>query len=78
MTALQMETELMVAWYALPIEKRREALDFMQFLRARTSDKVHPLQSGLGLCGDLGLSMEENVIDEARREAWGSFPREEF
>lgn len=77
MTTLQMEKELLSAWYALPSEKRQEALDFMEFLRAKIASKPKPLQSSLGLCADLNLSIEASEIDEARREAWASFPRED-
>ena len=78
MTALQMEKELLSKWHALPREKQQEALDFVQFLNAKTLSIVQPLQSALGLCADLNLSIETTEIDEARRELWGQFPREDF
>jgi hypothetical protein len=37
MTTLQMERELLEQWHALPDEKRHEALDFIQFLHAKTA-----------------------------------------
>ena len=78
MTALQMEKELLSKWHTLPKEKQQTALDFVQFLDAKTMDVVQPLESALGLCADLRLSIEAKEIDEARREAWSQFPREDF
>ena len=78
MTALQMEKELLTKWHALPKEKQQTALDFVQFLDAKTSPVVQPLESALGLCADLKLTIEANEIDEARREVWSQFPREDF
>jgi hypothetical protein len=59
----------------LPPEKQHEVLDFTEFLQARTAtnDPREPLR---GLWKDLGLSVTEKDISEARREMWGNFPRE--
>ena len=78
MTALQMEQELLSKWHALPQEKQQEALDFVRFLNAKTSPTAQPLQSASGLCADLNLSIENVEIDQARRELWNQFPREDF
>lgn len=43
MTTLQMEKELLAGWYALPLEKQRAALEFVQFLNAQTPSAVPPL-----------------------------------
>jgi hypothetical protein len=37
-----------------------------------------PLRSARGLLRDLGPAPSEETIDEARREMWGRFPREEL
>lgn len=37
-----------------------------------------PRRSLLGLCEDLGPAPSAEEIDEARREAWANFPREQF
>jgi len=60
----------------LPIEKQHEVLDFAEFLRARGSVEARREPLG-GLWKDLGVSITEEDIAEARREMWGSFPREE-
>ena len=73
-----MEKELLSKWHALPLEKQREALNFVQYLNTKALPVVQPLQSALGLCSDLNLSIEAGEIDDARREVWGQFPREDF
>ncbi|MBN2394622.1 MAG: hypothetical protein JXR84_28080 [Anaerolineae bacterium] len=44
------------------------------------SDLARPARrrSLLGLCADLGPAPSAEVIDAARREAWGGFPREDI
>lgn len=78
MTALQMEKELLSKWHTLPKEKQQTALEFIQFLDAKTLPGTQPLESALGLCADLKLSIEAAEIDKARHEAWSQFPREDF
>lgn len=58
----------------LPPEKQHEVLDFTEFLQARTEANAsrQPLR---GLWKDLGVSVTEADISEARREMWGNFPR---
>jgi hypothetical protein len=73
-----MERELLDQWHALPAEKRQEAIDFLQFLNAKALQPKKPFQSALGLCADLRVSVNAEEIDEARREMWGQFPREDF
>jgi hypothetical protein len=61
---------------ALPPEKQNEVLDFAEFLRNRSvSHAAHtPLR---GLWKDLGVSITESDIAEARREMWGNFARDD-
>ena len=37
-----------------------------------------PRKSLLGLCADLGPAPSAEEIEEARREAWANFPREDI
>lgn len=39
---------------------------------------VKPRRSLLGLCADLGPAPSADEIDEARREMWKNFPREDI
>ena len=59
----------------LPAEKQQEVLDFANFLGTR---QKRPLKSVRGLWKDLGISISEEDIAEARKEMWGNFPREHF
>jgi Protein of unknown function (DUF2281) len=61
----------------LPADKQQELLDFAEFLRERTTTKA-PLKSAAGLWADLGIDITAEDIDEARREMWGNFPREDI
>ncbi|MBL8234077.1 MAG: hypothetical protein JNL98_36610 [Bryobacterales bacterium] len=61
---------------ALPPEKKAQVLAFAESLKSKPGSKP-PLKSMRGLCADLGVSISEEDIAEARREMWKSFPREE-
>jgi hypothetical protein len=61
----------------LPIERQREVLDFAEFLRHREkSNGKKPRKSLKGLWKGVNITAED--IDEARREMWGNFPRDDF
>jgi len=59
----------------LPPDQKREVLEFVESLRERNGAKK-PLQSLHGLWADLGVEITEEDIADARREMWGTFPRE--
>jgi hypothetical protein len=61
----------------LPPQKQQEVLDFARFLASSAGPK-RPLRSAEGLCADLHVSVSADDIDEARREMWGNFPREDL
>jgi hypothetical protein len=44
----------------------------------RSEEGGKPLRSLYGLWKDLGVSISAEEIDEARREMWGNFPREDI
>jgi len=61
----------------LPVERQREVLDFAEFLQHKEkSNGVKPRRSLEGMWKGVEISAED--IDEARREMWGNFPREDF
>lgn len=60
---------------ALPPERQQEVLDFVEFLEQRGTRK-RPRKSAEGLWADLGITITEEDIAQARREMWGNFPRE--
>jgi hypothetical protein len=59
----------------LPAEKQQEVLDFVEFLKAR-SRQARPFRSLYGLWANRGLDVTPDELAEARREMWGSFPKE--
>jgi uncharacterized protein DUF2281 len=59
----------------LTADKQQEVLDFASFLATK---QMRPRKSLRGLWKDLGISISEKDIAEARKEMWGNFPREQF
>ena len=59
---------------ALPVDKQQEVLDFAEFLSDRDRPP-RPRRSAMGLWADLGVSLTDEDIEEARRQMWGAFPR---
>ena len=60
----------------LPPEKQRELLVFAESL-----DMTEPrakLKSARGLWKNLGFTISEEDIAQARKDMWGNFPREQF
>ncbi len=67
MTALEQEQTLLQQWRALSSERQQESLDFVEFLR-RKSTARRPLHSALGLCADLNVKVTAEDISQARNE----------
>lgn len=61
----------------LPLDKKQEVLDFAEFLERKNSAK-NQRASLRGLWSDLQINLTEEDINEARREMWNNFPREDF
>jgi hypothetical protein len=61
---------------SLPPDRQREVLACVEFLAERNRDVKRPRRSAEGLWSNLGVALTEDDIPEARREMWGSFPRE--
>jgi len=53
------------------------APDLEEPLRHAESD-LQPLKSLYGLWQDFGIDLSGEEIDEARREMWGTFPRDDI
>ncbi|MBY0525838.1 MAG: DUF2281 domain-containing protein [Gemmataceae bacterium] len=68
---------ILEALRGLPPDKQQEVLDFVQFLKQKSSVKA-PLQSVRGMCADLGARITSDDIADARLEMWGNFPREDI
>jgi len=61
----------------LPLERQQEVLNFVESLQQKSEPK-RPRRSLMGLWVDLDVKITREDIDEARREMWGNFPREDF
>lgn len=58
-------------------EKQQEVLDFVEFLQSKTPSK-RIRRSPKGLCADLKMDLTDEELQEARREMWRNFPREDL
>lgn len=62
----------------LTVEEQKEILNFAEFLKSKNhSNGAKKTRKSLkGLWKNVDITAED--IDEARREMWGNFPREEL
>jgi hypothetical protein len=58
---------------SLPPDQQKEVLHFADSLRSRLAGG--PRRKLKGLWADLGVSVSEDDIAQARRELWKDFPR---
>ena len=73
---MTIEQSLIEAVRSLPPEKQQKLLEHANQLRKSSPRK--PRKSGRGLWADLNISLSAEEIDEARREMWKNFPRDDF
>lgn len=75
--ASEFEQNLMAKIKRLPPERQREVLDFVEAQERKNSrtEGNPPLR---GMFAHLGIHISAEDIDEARREAWAGFPREDI
>jgi hypothetical protein len=69
------EQKLLRYWRLLGPEQQRTALAFVEFLQHQSTPH-QPRKSLLGLLSTVGQDVTSEDISEARKEIWGSFPRE--
>ena len=74
---MTLEQSILEAVRSLPPEKQKELLAHATRLREEASPRK-PFKSVKGLWADLGISLSAQEIDEARREIWKNFPRDDF
>lgn len=70
------EDAIVAGLRVLPVEKKQEVLDFVEFLARRSAPPEAPA-SPEGLWADLDITLSAEDIAEVRREMWGNFPRDE-
>lgn len=84
MATITYESVLRDAQQLMPDEQRRllEALTTFVFnskaMDTRDAEAPTPKRSLLGIAADLGPGPSAEEIDEARREAWANFPRDDI
>ncbi len=79
--SVQVEQSVVEHLRLLPPEKQQEVLDFVEFPAQRGGTETltaRPRCSLLGLCADLGIDIDADEIDNARREMWRNFPRDDI
>jgi hypothetical protein len=65
-------------WHKLPVSQQREAIDFIEFLQKKSAGN-NRTRSLEGLWANLGIGdISEKDIDDARKECWASFPRDDI
>lgn len=74
---MSVETEIIAKLKSLSPDKQQQLLDFAEFLEYKSIPK-RPRVSSKGLWANLGIDITEADIDEARREMWSNFPREDI
>ena len=62
---------------ALPSDKQQQVLDFIESLGETVGGK-RPRLSVEGLWAHLCVDISDEDIAEARREMWGTFPRDDI
>ena len=75
---MTLEQEILEAVRALPADKQRELLDHVSRLRDEATQPRKPRKSGRGLWADLNIDLSAEAIDEARREMWKTFVRDDL
>jgi hypothetical protein len=73
---MDVEQSILETIRSLPPDKQLELLDHAKQLQQSTPKE--PLKSGRGLWADLNISLSAEEIDEARREMWKNFPRDDI
>jgi hypothetical protein len=61
---------------SLPLEKQQELLNFASSLRQQVRTTNVPWQSARGALAHRGINITDQDIADARREMWGTFPRD--
>ncbi len=73
---MTIEQAVMEKLRALPPEQQEKVLAFVETLQP--PPEKQPRRSLMGLWADLDIGITDEDIDEARREMWGNFPRDDI
>ena len=67
------EKNFIESFRSLPPEKKSEVIDFIEFLKTRTS--CGQRRNLKGLWKQFSVQIAESELKNLRREMWGDFPR---
>jgi hypothetical protein len=73
--SMTIEQQVLEKLRGLPPEKQKEVLEFVDSLNENAGANK-PLLSLEGIWADLEIRVTNEDIAEARREMWGTFPRD--
>jgi hypothetical protein len=71
---MTIEQQVLEKLRELPLQKQEEVLAYVSRLKEETGGR--PRRSLAGLWADLGVSVSDQDISQARQEMWGNFPRD--
>jgi hypothetical protein len=74
---MSVEQAILEAVRTLSIDKQQEILNHATRLRDEAASKM-PFRSIKGILASRGISVSAEDIDQARREMWKNFPREDI
>jgi hypothetical protein len=72
---MTVEQQVLEKLRELPLQKQEEVLAYISRLK-KEEPRRRPRRSLAGLWADLGVSVSDEDISQARREMWGNFPRD--
>ena len=75
--AAKIEETIVEKLRKLPLEKQREALDFVEFLERKITLPKPPRRSLKGALAHLNIHVTAEDIHEARREMWRGYMLED-
>ncbi len=75
---MTLEQAILDAIRELPADKQQEVLDHVKHLRDESVQPRQPRRNGRGLWADLNIDLSAEQIDDARREMWKNFSRDDF
>ena len=73
---MTLEQSILDVLRSLPAEEKAELMAFIDGLRAKQKRPV--LDNGYGILAHLNLRISAEEIDDARREMWKGFPRDDI
>jgi hypothetical protein len=75
---MALEQEILETLRALPADKQQEVLDHARRLRDEAMQARGPRKSGRALLDDVNADLTAEEINQARREMWRNFLRDDF